>query len=153
VYDWPLLNSERKFWVSIISVVSSVQALESYSTEKKTDSALPPRLPLKDYCGSLIDIHELHKAVYGTSSHPDFKVCRTRLFETSELCEIFFNKWVKYLIITKRWNGWFQINHISISHSALVRELAPYRRGWLIGACTYHLQQQENMRLLYVCAY
>jgi len=89
---------------------SSVQALEFYSKfkmsfgelgdiEKKTDSALPPRLPLKDYCGSLIDIHELHKAFYGTSSHPDFKVCRTRLFETSELCEIFFNKWVKYLYL------------------------------------------------------
>jgi len=89
---------------------SSVQALEFYSKfkmsfgelgdiEKKTDSALPPPLPLKDYCGSLINIHELHKAVYVTSSHPDFKVCRTRLFETCELCEIFFNKWVKYLYL------------------------------------------------------
>ena len=28
-----------------------------------------------------------------------------------------------------------------------------YRRDWLIGACAYRLQQQENMRLLYVCAY
>jgi len=26
-----------------------------------------------------------------------------------------------------------------------------YRRDWLIGACAYHLQQQENMRLFYVC--
>ena len=89
---------------------SSVQALEFYSKfkmsfgelgdiEKKTDSALPPPMPLKDYCGSLIDINELHKAVYVTSSHPDFKVCRTRLFETSELCEIFFYKWVKYLYL------------------------------------------------------
>ena len=85
---------------------SSVQALEFYSKfkmsfgelgdiEKKTDSALPPPMPLKDYCGS----HELHKAVYVTSNHPDFKVCRTRLFETSELCEIFFYKWVKYLYL------------------------------------------------------
>ena len=30
---------------------------------------------------------------------------------------------------------------------------AVYRRDWLIGACAYRLQQQENMRLLYVCAY
>ena len=28
-----------------------------------------------------------------------------------------------------------------------------YRREWLIGACAYHLQQQESMHLLYVCAY
>ena len=28
-----------------------------------------------------------------------------------------------------------------------------YRRDWLIGECAYRLQQQENMRLLYVCAY
>jgi len=28
-----------------------------------------------------------------------------------------------------------------------------YRRDWLIGACAYRLQQQENMRLLYLCAY
>ena len=28
-----------------------------------------------------------------------------------------------------------------------------YRRDWLIGACMYHLQQQENIHLLYVCAY
>jgi len=76
-----------------------VQALESYSTEKKTDSALPPPLPLKDYCGSLIDIHELHKVVDLTSGHPDFKVHRTHLYETSELCEIFFNRWIKYLYL------------------------------------------------------
>ena len=76
-----------------------MQALESYSTEKKTDSALPPPLPLKDYCGSLIDIHELHKVVYLTSGHPDFKVSRTHLYETSELCEIFFNRWIKYLYL------------------------------------------------------
>ena len=31
--------------------------------------------------------------------------------------------------------------------------LTGYRRDWLIGACAYRLQQQENMRLLYVCAY
>jgi len=28
-----------------------------------------------------------------------------------------------------------------------------YRRDWLIGACAYRLQQQENVHLLYVCAY
>jgi len=28
-----------------------------------------------------------------------------------------------------------------------------YRKDWLIGACAYRLQQQENMRLFYVCAY
>ena len=72
---------------------------ELSDTEKKTNSEPSPPLPLKDYCGSLIDIHELHKACYMTSNHPDFKVCRTRLFETSELCEIFFNKWIKYLYL------------------------------------------------------
>ena len=72
---------------------------ELNDTEKKTNSEPSPPLPLKDYCGSLIDIHELHKACYTTSNHPDFKVCRTRLFETSELCEIFLNRWVKYLYL------------------------------------------------------
>jgi len=28
-----------------------------------------------------------------------------------------------------------------------------YRRDWLVGTCIYRLQQQENMRLLYVCTY
>ena len=31
--------------------------------------------------------------------HPDFKVLLTRKFELSELCEIFFNKWGKYLYL------------------------------------------------------
>ena len=31
--------------------------------------------------------------------------------------------------------------------------LVLYRRDWLIGTCTYDLQRQENMRLLYVCGY
>jgi len=35
----------------------------------------------------------------------------------------------------------------------LVAQEFNYRRDWLIGACAYRLQQQENMRLLYVCAY
>ena len=84
-----------------------MQALESFSKlqksfailsdkEKKKDS---PPLPLEEYCGSVIDIHELHKAVSVTSSHPDFRVLRTRGFETSELCEIFFNKFVKYFYL------------------------------------------------------
>ena len=63
---------------------------------KKKDS---PPLPLEEYCGSVIDIHELHKAVSVTSSHPDFRVLRTRGFETSELCEIFFNKFGKYIYL------------------------------------------------------
>ena len=62
--------------------------------EKKTDS---PPLPLEEYCGSVIDIHELHKAVSVASNCPDFKILRTRGFETSELCEIFFNNVGKYL--------------------------------------------------------
>ena len=31
--------------------------------------------------------------------------------------------------------------------------LVGYRRDRLIGTCAYRLQRQENMRLLYVCAY
>ena len=64
--------------------------------EKKTDS---PPLPLEEYGGSVIDIHELHKAVSVASNCPDFRVLRTRGFETSELCEIFFNKFGKYLYL------------------------------------------------------
>ena len=64
--------------------------------EKKTD--LPPP-PLEEYCGSVIDIHELHKAVSVASNCPDFRILRTRGFETSELCEIFFNKLGKYLYL------------------------------------------------------
>ena len=84
-----------------------MQALESFSKfqrsfailsdkEKKTDS---PPLPLEEYCGSVIDIHELHKAVSVASNCPDFRVLRTRGFETSELCEIFFNKFGKYIYL------------------------------------------------------
>ena len=46
-----------------------------------------------------------------------------------------------------------------ITHPALAEEslnqasVQAYRRDWLIGACAYRLRQQENMRLLYVCAY
>ena len=61
----------------------------------KEKTASPP-LPLEEYCGSVIDIHELHKAVSVASNCPDFRVLRTRGFETSELCEIFFNKFGKY---------------------------------------------------------
>ena len=64
--------------------------------EKKTAS---PPLPLEEYCGSVIDIHELHKAVSVASNCPDFRVLRTRGFETSELCEIFFNNLGKYLYL------------------------------------------------------
>ena len=66
------------------------------SDKEKKDS---PPLPLEEYCGSVIDIHELHKAVSVASSHPDFRVLRTRGFETSELCEIFFNKFGKYIYL------------------------------------------------------
>ena len=58
-----------------------------------------PPLPLEKYCGSVIDIHELHKAVSVASNCPDFRVLRTRGFETSELCEIFFNKLGKYFYL------------------------------------------------------
>ena len=86
---------------------SYIQALESFykfqrsfailsDKEKKTDS---PPLPLEEYCGSVIDIHELHKAVSVASNCPDFRVLRTRGFETSELCEIFLNKFGKYLYL------------------------------------------------------
>ena len=34
-----------------------------------------------------------------STSHPNFEITLTRKFEISELCEIFFNRWVKYLYI------------------------------------------------------
>ena len=85
----------------------SIQALESFAKFQKSFAILSdkwkekdsPPLPLEEYCGSVIDIHELHKAVSVTSSHPDFQVLRARGFETSELCEIFFNKFVKYFYL------------------------------------------------------
>ena len=84
-----------------------MQALESFSKfqksfailsdkEKKADSP-PPHL--EEYCGSVINIHELHKAVSVASNCPDFRVLQTRRFETSELCEIFFNNLGKYLYL------------------------------------------------------
>ena len=84
-----------------------MQALESFAKFQKSFAILSdkgkkkdsPPLPLEEYCGSVIDIHELHKAVSVTSSHPDFRVLRTRGFETSELCEIFFNKFGKYIYL------------------------------------------------------
>ena len=84
-----------------------MQALESFTKFQKSFAILSdkgkkkdsPPLPLEEYCGSVIDIHELHKAVSVASSHPDFRVLRTRGFETSELCEIFFNKFVKYFYL------------------------------------------------------
>ena len=85
---------------------SCMQALESFAKFQKSFAILsdkekkdPPPLPLEEYCGSVIDIHELHKAVSVASSHPDFRVLRTRGFETSELCEVFFNKFGKYLYL------------------------------------------------------
>ena len=85
----------------------SIQALEYFAKFQKSFAILSdkgkekdsPPLPLEEYCGSVIDIHELHKAVSVTSSHPDFRVLRTRGFETSELCEIFFNKFGKYIYL------------------------------------------------------
>ena len=84
-----------------------MQALESFSKfqksfailsdkEKKADSP-PPHL--KEYCGSVINIHELHKAVSVASNCPDFRVLRTHGFETSELCKVFFNKSGKYFYL------------------------------------------------------
>ena len=66
------------------------------SDKEKTDS---PPLPLEEYCGSVIDIHELHKAVSVASNCPEFRVLQTRGFEPSELCEIFFNKLGKYFYL------------------------------------------------------
>ena len=60
---------------------------------------MSPLLPLREYCGSVIDIHELHMTISVTSSHPDFRVLRTCVFEISELCEVFFNKLGKYLYL------------------------------------------------------
>ena len=60
---------------------------------------MSPLLPLREYCGSVIDIHELHTTISVTSSHTDFRILRTRTFEISELCEVFFNKLVKYLYL------------------------------------------------------
>ena len=34
-----------------------------------------------------------------STSHPNFEIILTRKFEISELCEIFFNRWVKYLYL------------------------------------------------------
>ena len=89
----------------IPTLVPFIQALESFSNfqrsgelsdTEKADSELSPPLPLKEYCGSLIDIHKLHRA---GASHPDFRAVQKRNFETSELCEIFFGKLGKYLYL------------------------------------------------------
>ena len=90
----------------IPTLVPFIQALESFSNfqrssgelsdTEKADSELSPPLPLKEYCGSLIDIHKLHR---GGASHPDFRAVQKCNFETSELCEIFFGKLGKYLYL------------------------------------------------------
>ena len=67
--------------------------------DKEVNSELSPPLPLKEYCGSLINIHELHKAFSITSHQPNFEICRFHRYELSELCEIFFNGWAKYLYL------------------------------------------------------
>ena len=84
---------------------SFIQALESFSNfqrsfgelsnAEKADSELSPPLPLKEYCGSLIDIHKLHRA---STSHPDFRIVQKHNFELSELWEIFFGKSL-YMIV------------------------------------------------------
>ena len=43
----------------------------------------------------VIDTHNTDSA----SNHPDFRILATRRFETSELCEVFFNKLGKYLYL------------------------------------------------------
>ena len=82
---------------SLLQIQNSFGRLSD--TDKEVNSELSPPSPLKEYCGSLINIHELNQAISITKYLPNFKVCQSQRYEISELCEIFFNRWAKYIYL------------------------------------------------------
>ena len=76
-----------------------MQALESFYTFQRS-SARKKNFnehshPLHLYA-CVIDTHNTDSVA---SNHPDFRILETRRFETSEICELFFNKLGKYLYL------------------------------------------------------
>jgi len=82
---------------SLLQIQNSFGRLSD--TDKEVNSELSPPSPLKEYCGSLINIHELNQAISISKYLPNFKVCQSQRYEISELCEIFFNRWAKYIYL------------------------------------------------------
>lgn len=67
-------------------------------TDKEINSELSPPSPLREYCGN-ININEQHQAISIATYLPNFEVCPSHRYEISELCEIFFNRWAKYIYL------------------------------------------------------
>lgn len=124
-----------------------IQALESFSKFQKS-----PQLPLEEYSGSLIDIHNLH---WEGTSEPDFRIVRKRCFEPSEQCEIFFGKLGKYLylIILTIFSG-FNLLLLSTVASTVWATNIPFNFGpfWKCEYDAFYLQvlpELESCRYTY----
>ena len=78
-------------FLSLTSMCFHLQAIESYNQSKETSNNMN-----KDDNGTFISEESVNNDQKSTS-HPNFEIILERKFEISELCKIFFNRWVKYL--------------------------------------------------------
>ena len=74
-----------------VSILSALQAVETFNQSQEMSDS-------EDDTGQFIS-DESVKLDQKSENHPNFEILLTRKFEVSELCEIFFNRWVKYLYI------------------------------------------------------
>ncbi|KAL5487354.1 hypothetical protein EMCRGX_G019943 [Ephydatia muelleri] len=72
-----------------LEVMARAQALETFREEQKHDSKYLAGDKL-DPQPSLLTPH---------TEHPRYEILLTRKFEMTELCHVFFNRWVKYLYL------------------------------------------------------
>ena len=70
-----------------------MQAIESFNQSQEASDSED-----EDDTGTFIS-EESVDIDQKSTSHPNFEIILTRKFEISELCEIFFNRWVKYLYV------------------------------------------------------
>ena len=70
-----------------------MQAIESFNQSQETSDSED-----EDDTGTFIS-EESVDIDQKSTGHPNFEIILTRKFEISELCEIFFNRWAKYLYI------------------------------------------------------
>ena len=88
--EWELCHI---FYFHQFLFVSSLQAIESFNQSQEASDSED-----EDDTGTFIS-EESVDIDQKSTSHPNFEIILTRKFEISELCEIFFNRWVKYLYI------------------------------------------------------
>ena len=79
-----------------------MQAIESFNQSQEASDSVCENNTGTFISEESVDINQK------STSHPNFEIILTRKFEISELCEIFFNRWVKYLyVFVVTLNGFF----------------------------------------------